>query len=252
MEKNQEQPSAISVVILCYKEGQPAVDFVRKVERALGERGLSYELVLVANYFAREKDDPKVRENSKLLGALSAENPRIVLVEKEKEGGFGWDMRSGIDRATGETIAVVDGDGQMLSEDILRVYDILRLGDYDLVKTFRIRRDDGSWRGTISAYYNLFLRLVFPRVFTSDVNGKPKIFTRAALKRLHLTSSDWFIDAEMLIQASYKGFRIVEVSTAFNEMTHRKSYIKPAAILESIRNIIWYRLTRMGELHEKT
>ncbi len=237
----------ISVVILCYKEGKTAEDFIHLVEHSLAERKLSYELVLVGNYFAHEKESPAVKENSRILNAFAAKDPRVIVVEKEKHGGFGWDMRAGLDAATGKTIALIDGDGQIPAEDIVRVYDILSIGGYDCVKAFRIRRGDGSWRGSISFGYNFLIKILFPNVYSGDVNGKPKIFTREALSRLHLTSSDWFIDAEILIQGSYMGFKFAEISSVFNEMTHRKSYIKFGAIFESIKNIVIYRLTRMKE-----
>jgi glycosyltransferase involved in cell wall biosynthesis len=248
MEQQKIKPSVISIVILCYKEGKTAENFIRNVRSLLDARGLDYELVLVANYYDHEKDSPDVVENSRILRSFSLNDKRIVLVEKEKHGAFGWDMRSGIEAATGKNIAITDGDGQVPAEDIIRIYDILSQGGYDCVKTFRMRRDDGTWRGIISFGYNFLIKIMFPRVYSGDVNGKPKIFTREALQRLKLTSSDWFIDAEMVIEGSYLGFRFAEISANFNEMKHRKSYIRPMAILESIKNIILFRMTRMKEL----
>ena len=235
------------MVILCYKEGEMAREFVNLVEGHLDARKLNYELVLVGNYWAHEKDAPAVLENTRILNELATANKRIVVVSKPKEGGFGWDMRSGFLACTGKNLGVIDGDGQIPATDILRVWDIFSLGGYDCVKTFRIRRGDGSWRGSISFGYNFLLKILFPRVYTGDVNGKPKILSRAAYDRLHLTANDWFIDAELLIQGSYLGFRFAEVSSEFDEMTHRKSYIKPMAIVESVKNMIVYRMTRMGE-----
>lgn len=248
MDKQERRYPEISVVILCYKEGQRAADFINEVTRLLEAKELDYELILVANFYARERQHPDVLENSRILHELAACDKRIMVIEREKEGGFGWDMRTGLEAATGNYVAVTDGDGQIPADDIMRVYEIIAMGGYDCVKTFRVRRGDGSFRTVISSYYNLLLRLVFPGMFSSDVNGKPKIFTRSALARMDLRSPDWFIDAEMLIQGSYLGFRFVEISAVFNEMTHRRSYIRFGAIFESIKNIIVYRLTRTKKI----
>jgi len=80
------------------------------------------------------------------------------------------------------------------------------------------------------------------------VNSKPKIFTRDAYARLHLTSTDWFADAEMMIQACYRGFRIIEIPTLFLENVHRRSFVRVSAILEFLKNMVVYRFTRMHEL----
>jgi len=66
------------------------------------------------------------------------------VIAKAKERMMGWDMRSGLETATGAHICVIDGDGQMPSTDIVKVYRLLQVGGYDLVKTFRSKRDDGQ------------------------------------------------------------------------------------------------------------
>ena len=38
---------------------------------------------------------------------------------------MGWDMRSGLDAATGSTIVAIDGDAQNPVEDVLRMYRLL-------------------------------------------------------------------------------------------------------------------------------
>jgi glycosyltransferase involved in cell wall biosynthesis len=229
----------ISVVILCYRAEDFVLSFVKQMKGALEERGLSYELVLVANYHAgatpRDRTPQIARE-------LAREDPALTVVARPKEGMMGWDMRSGLDVARGETVAVIDGDGQMPPSDVIAVYDCLRGGGFDMAKTYRRERHDSGFRLVISRFYNVVLKLLFPGVTVRDANGKPKIFTREALGRLTLTSTDWFIDAEMIIQATRLGLRIGEVPTVFYKNPQRPSFIRFGAILEFIRNLVAYRL----------
>ena len=74
------------------------------------------------------------------------------------------------------------------------------------------------------------------------MNSKPKILTRNAYSRMHLKSDDWFIDAEIMIQARRLGLRISELPTGFLGLTGRRSFVRPAAILEFLRNLIRYRI----------
>jgi glycosyltransferase involved in cell wall biosynthesis len=234
----------ISVVILCYKSKEIVLPFVAEMKRDLEKRGISYELVLVANYNAHEegKDStPGIVEN------LAKNDPTITPVIKVKEGMMGWDMRSGLDVASGKTIAVIDGDGQMPVEDVIKVYDALVSGNYDFAKTYRTTRLDGLKRRIISKSYNFLLKLLFPKVRVKDANSKPKIFTREALKKIKLTSNDWFIDAEIMIEASRLSLRIIEVPTVFRENMHRRSFVKNSTVFEFLKNLIKYRLFKKHE-----
>jgi glycosyltransferase involved in cell wall biosynthesis len=242
-----ERPADISVVILCYKAASSISEFVKDVKKILEDRGLSYELVLVANYNDHEQDTD---HTPRVVNELAESDPHIVVVSKAKEGMMGWDLHSGLEAATGETIALIDGDGQMPAADIIRIYDALRSGAYDCAKTYRVGRFDGLKRKIISKVYNALLKIFFPKISLRDVNSKPKIFTREAYARLNLQSTDWFADAEMMIQASCLDLRIIEVPTFFYENKHRRSFVRTSAIVQFLKNIVVYRFTRMHELRK--
>ena len=243
--ENQSRPE-LSVVILCYKAGDFVRSFVSLMKKTLEENGIdSHELVLVANYNKHEHDS----DTTHLVVKKIAEgDPKVRPVIKVKEGMMGWDMRSGLDAATGEHIAIIDGDGQMPPKDIVRIYRALRAGNHDMAKTYREQRHDGIWRVLISRVYNLLLKTLFPRVRVRDANSKPKIFKREALEKLKLTSDDWFIDAEIIIQSSHLNFSIKEIDTVFFINDQRPSFIKIKAILEFIKNLIFYRFRDLSHL----
>ena len=83
---------------------------------------------------------------------------------------------------------------------------------------------------------------LFPGLKSRDVYSKPKIFTTAALEKLNLISDDWFIEAEMMIQARRLNFKIEEIPAVFRQLEGRKSFIGLAAILEFIKNLIIFRI----------
>ena len=83
---------------------------------------------------------------------------------------------------------------------------------------------------------------MFPKVKIRDTNSKPKIFTRRAYEKLRLTSDGWFIDAEMIIQASHYNFKITEVPTVFHANEHRASFICLKTIVEFMIDLARYRI----------
>ena len=231
----------ISVVVLCYKAGKPIVDFISEVKKYLENRGLSYELVLVANY---DKGEDLKDETPAIVNALALKDHHLLVVSKVKAGMYGWDVRSGLEIASGRTVAYIDGDGQMPAVDVVRVYDELTKNRSDMAQTFRVKRHDSLRRIFISRVYNAFLKILYPEISIHDVNSKPKIFTRESINQLDLKSDDWFIDAEIVIKATRFKFSVLQIPTVFLKNRNRSSFVNLGTIFEFLRNLIRYRFSR--------
>jgi glycosyltransferase involved in cell wall biosynthesis len=231
----------LSVVVLCYRSGGEARSCAARIGQLLAAAGIgNYQLVLVGNFVAGSGDTTPdvVRE-------LASADPRIVCSAVEKQGMMGWDMRSGLALATGDCLAIIDGDGQVLVEDLVRIYRLLCEQRLDLAKTYRSRRGDGLKRKLFSLVFNGLFHVLFPGFAVRDVNAKPKILTRSAYERLRLQSADWFIDAEIMIQARRLGFRIGEIETEFLGLTGRRSFVRMSAVVEFLGNLVRYRLREL-------
>ena len=240
MYENTKRGPEYSIVVLCYGSGDLIPEFVEAtIDVLLKNQILDYQLVLVGNYLENQTD-----QTAEIVKELEKGNPRIRSIAKKKDGMMGWDMRTGLAAATGKYISVIDGDGQMPVEDLVKVYRKIKNENYDLVKTVRTTREDGIWRTVISSVFNMLFRLLFPAVRSKDINSKPKILTRTDYQRLDLKSNDWFIDAEIMIQAGSLEFKVAEVPTYFNAPTRNSgSFITFFTILEFVKNLIRFRST---------
>ena len=239
----------ISLVILCYGAGEFVRQFCRNATNIFVKNGiLDYELVLVGNYHKDSNDNtPKVVAELASENYVTTEgNPKIVCVTKIKEGMMGWDMQSGLSVARGRYIAVIDGDGQMPLGDVVAVYKKIKNEKFDLVKTYRITRGDNLWRKIISRVYNLLFKFLFPGLCSRDINSKPKIFSREAYEKMSLVSGDWFIDAEIMIQARRYNFKIGEIPTHFLGLNGRRSFVRLITITEFVKNLIVFRIKEFG------
>lgn len=233
-----ERPE-LSAVVLCYRAGHSAPRVLDPLSRLLSDSGVSHELVLVGNYNPAH-DDP----TPDVIRKWAEGRGNVRLVIRPKQGAMGWDMRSGLDAATGEILVVIDGDEQNPVEDVLRMYRLMRETGVDVCKGRRIERNDGAYRKLVSVAYNLLFRVMFRTGAIWDINGKPKGLTRSAYARLKLTSDDWFIDAEIVLEARRLGLSIGELPVVFRENEARASFVKPSAIVEFLRNMVRYRLSR--------
>jgi glycosyltransferase involved in cell wall biosynthesis len=241
---NQKETNPeISVVILAYRTGEGIREFVESMVQSLDKNEPSWEIVLVGNHLV---DDGDLTPH--IVNEIAHSHPRIRSVTRIKEGMMGWDMKSGLEVAKGQTIAVIDGDGQMPFEDVIHVYKKLKDEGLDLVKTFRTQRGDGFYRKTISVGYNILFNILFPGTNCMDVNSKPKIITREVYNRMRLNSNGWFIDSEIMIQARKMNLKVCEIPTVFFQINYRPSFVNLKSIWEFSVNLLWYRLFNRSKM----
>lgn len=107
-------PSAVSVVIPAYNEGGA----IGEVVSALAGAARWHEIIVV--------DDGSSDGTAAKAAAAGA-----IVVAHPYNKGNGAAVKSGIRRATGEFVLIIDGDGQHRPDDARRV--VSRLGEFDLV-----------------------------------------------------------------------------------------------------------------------
>lgn len=108
------EPSSVSVVIPAYNEAAAIAD----VLSALAAAGRWHEIIVV--------DDGSGDATSSLATKAGA-----IVVRHPYNKGNGAAVKSGIRRASGEFVLIIDGDGQHQAADAGRI--VAQLGEYDLV-----------------------------------------------------------------------------------------------------------------------
>ena len=206
MQKNPE----LSVVVLCYRSEYSIIPFVEKVKKTVEKLTDNFEIILVANYIENSDD-----KTASIVKEIAKNDSVYKTICKPKKGMMGWDMKEGLAVTKGDYICIIDGDGQFPIENISQCYNEIKTGTYSLVKTFRVKREDGLYRKTISTIYNFTFSTLFPALNSKDINSKPKIFTRQVYNQMNLTSDDWFIDAEIMIEIKRLGVPFFEFPTEF-------------------------------------
>jgi len=106
--------SSVSIVVPAFNEARGISDVVAELTTA----GPWYEIIVV--------DDGSTDETAERAAGAGA-----VVVRHPYNKGNGAAVKSGIRRATGEFVMIIDGDGQHRPEDAGRL--VSRLGEYDLV-----------------------------------------------------------------------------------------------------------------------
>ena len=135
----------VSAIVLCYRAGESIAAVIQPLQELLERSGLTYELVLVANYWPQDEDD-----TAEIVRRFADAHANVNVLASVKEGGMGWDMRSGFAAAEGDYLIAIDGDAQNPVEDVLRLHELMRRSAADVGKGRRTNRADGIYRRVIS------------------------------------------------------------------------------------------------------
>lgn len=150
--------------------------------------------------------------------------------------GLGNAIKTGIAKATGDVIIIVDADGSHDTKDIPKLIAKIEEG-YDLVVASRYisgPRLSGLFRAQSSSYDDTIIRELGNRMFTGMVRvlyGAPihdllmgyKAFRKRIFEKITLTESGQQFDAEIVVKAMKAGYKLAEVPTVEYKREHGES-----------------------------
>lgn len=226
----------LGLSIPLYNEADLVTEVVAAIHAELLQAGIEATLVLVNN---GSTDD-----TGSIIDELAAAE-QIEAVHLRENEGYGGGILAGIahlERAgLPEIVGWCWGDGQVSAGVLPRLVTALRDGA-DLAKTVRSERCDGPARLLITTAYAAIMRLAGLR--DGDVNGCPKLMTRAAFEAIQPSSTDWFLDAETVIKAERMGLKIAQESVIMRARDAGRSKVRLRTLGEFALNIGRWKLGR--------
>src|ERR1700704_4045484 len=201
----QQAPSPtaveVSIVMPCLNEAETLAKCIRHAQSAIASGGLSAEII-VADNGSTDGSQQIARD----LGALVVDVPRK---------GYGSALIGGIDAAQGRFVVMGDADDSYDFEEIGHLLDKLREG-YDLVVGNRflggIQPGAMPWshRWVGNPVLTLISRVFF-HTRVGDAHCGLRGFRKDAYERMTLRATGMEFASEMVIKASLKRMRIIEV-----------------------------------------
>ncbi len=221
-------PPKFSIVIPLYNEEECVEKCVIEIVRGLDAHFAGeYELILVVN--GSRDQTPAICER------LAAYYACVRTVSARNNLGYGGGILLGLGVARGRYIGFMCGDGQITPADLACVMTEVATDAWDLVKARRISRGDGPIRRLNSFVYNTLFALVLG-TRTRDINAMPKFWRRDVAGRVNPVSTDWFIDAEIMIKARYRGLRVKEIPVHYLERVGGRSVVRVSTVFQFLRN----------------
>jgi glycosyltransferase involved in cell wall biosynthesis len=236
MEKIPTITPDVSFVIPCYNEEELIGYTLQRLHAAFSKAGYALELVVVDNGSSDRTGD--------VIREFASQRDGVVCHRVDVNRGYGFGILSGIPLCTAPWVGIIPADGQVDAEDVVRLYEAVVTTDGNVIGKVRRRfRMDGLYRKVVSTTYNVFVRLLWPKLESIDINGLPKLLPRSVIANMDLKSTGWLLDPEIMIKAHYMGLRVMEVNVFSRMRGNGVSHVQVMTCWEFMRNLLKFRFS---------
>jgi len=224
---------SVSFVFPMYNEKDNIEESVRRALKLGREVADDFEVIIV--------DDASTDGSGEIADRLASEHREVKVIHHDVNRKLGATIRTGFANATKDLIFYTDADLPIDFEETRIAFDII--DEADVVTGYRIGERESFRRKILSAGYNFYIRLFFG-LKVRDVNFAFKLFKRKILDEITLCSEGSFIDAEFLMEATRKGYRIREIGLHYYPRVAGESTLSSASVImktlkESLK--YWWR-----------
>jgi dolichol-phosphate mannosyltransferase len=200
----------ISVVVPLFNEEHSLGALYHEIAAVLDSQPEPYEVVFV--------DDGSTDGSMAVLERLHAETTSVVVVHLRRNFGKAAALQAGFLEARGDVVVTMDAD---LQDDPAEIPQLLAKLDegFDLVSGWKTRRNDPWSRRVLSKVFN-WATAVVSGVRLHDVNCGLKAYKAEVLKGMRIYGE---LHRFIPVLASYRGFRVAEVSVNHRAREHGRS-----------------------------
>jgi dolichol-phosphate mannosyltransferase len=233
------RPSAsISLVLPAWNESEALPRAIHEADDALRSVANEYEIIVV--------DDGSLDRTQESLQSMAADYQSLRVIRHGKNLGYGAALRTGFAAAKYDLVVWTDADLQFDLREIDRF--LLLSKNYDIVCGYRIDRQDSPLRCFCSRVYNGLVRTLVGTT-VRDIDCAFKMFRRAKLEQLAITTDGFLVNTELLTQARQKGYSIVEVGVSHRPRCEGQSTVSIRhipAVLTSLLRFWWNKVQFPG------
>lgn len=213
----------------------PAFNEQDNIVEAIGELGpvaskcaSEYEIIVV--------DDGSTDRTNELVVQLAESDPRVRLVEHERNRGYGAALHSGFSAARYDWVFLTDADRQFVISELEGF--VPHCDGYDLILGYRNPRRDPFMRRLNAFGWNMLVNLIFGYT-ARDVDCAFKLFRRSIFEDMVVRSRGAALSAEFLVRSRRAGYRFLEKGVSHRPRDFGSATgAKPAVIVRAFRELI--------------
>ncbi len=204
--------TTLSVIIPAWNESEHIFNTIKETERVFDELGVDYEIIVV--------DDGSTDNTYEEALRAARENGRVKVVRKEN-GGKGSALKYGFNFCSGELVTFIDADLDLHPKQIPLFIEYMKKYDADVVvgsKRHPLSKVNYPFqRKVLSLCYQIIIKILF-NLNVRDTQAGLKLFKYEVLREVlpRVLCKKYAFDLELLVNANYRGFKIVEAPIELN------------------------------------
>lgn len=216
----------LSIVIPAYNEEESITETIDQIEEAFSQVAIDHEILVV--------NDNSKDNTAQVLEELSKKYSAVKYVTNLGPNGFGYAVRYGFERYSGDCVAVMMADLSDSPFDLIRYYTTMLEGNYDCVFGSRFMKggkvvDYPFVKKVINRIANLIIRVVM-RIKYNDTTNAFKLYKREVIEGVKPILSPHFnLTIELPLKAIIRGYSYAVVP---NSWTNRKYGVSKLKIKE--------------------
>jgi dolichol-phosphate mannosyltransferase len=213
----------LSIVIPAYNEEGSIAETVDKIEEALNQVRIDHEILVVND---NSKDNTLL-----VLEELSKKYPSLRYETNAGPNGFGYAVRYGLERFSGDCVAIMMGDLSDSPYDLIKFYTTMIEGNYDCVFGSRFIKggkliDYPYLKKIVNRVANSIIRLVM-WISYNDTTNAFKLYKRHTIEGIKPFLSPHFnLTIELPLKAIIRGYSYSVVANSWTNRKHGVSKLK--------------------------
>lgn len=216
----------LSIVIPAYNEEESITETIDQIEEALSKVSIDHEIFVV--------NDNSKDNTLQVLENLSKKYPSLKYDTNNGPNGFGYAVRFGLERYSGDCVAVMMADLSDSPYDLIRYYTTMIEGNYDCVFGSRFIKggklvDYPFIKKIINRIANFIIKTVM-NIKYNDTTNAFKLYKREVIDGVKPILSPHFnLTIELPLKAIIRGYTYKVVP---NSWTNRKYGVSKLKIRE--------------------
>lgn len=213
----------LSIVIPAYNEEESITETIDKIEEAFSKVNIDHEIFVV--------NDNSKDKTIEVLQTLSKKYPALKFETNKGPNGFGYAVRYGLERFSGDCVAVMMADLSDSPDDLIKFYKTMLEGNYDCVFGSRFIKggkviDYPYVKKIINRLANFIIRLVM-RIRYNDTTNAFKLYKRHTIEGIKPFLSPHFnLTIELPLKAIIRGYSYAVVPNTWTNRKYGESKLK--------------------------
>ncbi len=213
----------LSIVIPAYNEEKNITDTVTAIVEALSKIKIDHEVLVI--------NDNSKDSTAKVLDILCEKHPTVRYETNNGPNGFGYAIRYGLERFTGDCVAVMMADLSDSPYDLVRFYTTMVEQNVDCVFGDRWCKEGKVYdyprhKKALNRIANWIIRIMM-RIPYSDTTNAFKLYKREVIQGIKPFLSPHFnLTVELPLKSIIRGYTYAIVPNSWTNRVHGVSNLK--------------------------